>query len=143
MRQVLETWRCGLVAAISLLVFIGWLVAPALPRFSQEQCGVIELGMTKARVEEVLGRCAGDYATGLVFYCPHGQWDLQPAVTTEEWQSDTGTIRVGFDAEGLVVWKCFEPGMLAMNWWEYAYFRLYHCAVHPREGIGLNDFFLH
>jgi hypothetical protein len=73
--------------------------------------------MTRAQVEAVLGRPPGDYSTEPVntgFDC---LLDLPEVKTTENWESDTGTLRAGFDGGGLVVWKTFRPAFLWRPTW--------------------------
>jgi hypothetical protein len=121
MQGVLTRWRRQLLGLGSVLLLIALAICfwpKRSPRFSQEQCDAIELGMTRTQVEVVLGAPPGDYATGPVFHPYNVLWELGVAETEGEWKSDTGRVNVGFDREGLVVWKQFEPGLiLRQTWW--------------------------
>jgi SmpA / OmlA family len=116
-------WLLGLGLAIPA---VAWLRLHSPSLFSQEQCDLIQPGMTRAQVEAVLGKPPGDYSTGPLntgFDCLP---DLPEVKTMENWESDTGTVRVGFDGAGVVAWKTFRPALCSPIWLEriHAWLRL-------------------
>jgi hypothetical protein len=67
---------------------------------SQADCDRIEIGMTRAQVEHVLGGPPGDYRTRHTF---------PPAISMyvfwDKWQGDGGLIFVDFDGDDRVSFK--------------------------------------
>jgi hypothetical protein len=87
------------VAAIITAVVL-YISSPRRPMASQEDCGRIKIGMTRAEVEHVLGGPPGDYRTGpsvpppLPYGNRYMSWD--------EWQGDGGFVFIQFDDDGRV-----------------------------------------
>jgi hypothetical protein len=85
------------VTAIIVAIVL-YITSPRRPMASQEDCGRIKIGMTRAEVEHVLGGPPGDYRTRdtiiLYLHLRSGIW--------YEWQGDGGMILVEFDEDGRV-----------------------------------------
>jgi hypothetical protein len=85
------------LAAIITAVAL-YITSPRRPMASQADCDRLQVGMTRAEVEQILGGPPGDYRTrdSITPYLQlqDGSWD--------EWQGDGGMILVEFDEGGRV-----------------------------------------
>jgi hypothetical protein len=87
------------LAAIIVAVVI-FITSPRRPMASQADCDRIEVGMSLAEVEHILGGPPGNYGTGpsvpppLPYGNRYMSWD--------EWQGDGGMVLVQFDDDGRV-----------------------------------------
>jgi hypothetical protein len=88
------------VAAIITAVVL-YCAGPRRPMASQADCDRIEIGMTRAEVEHVLGGLPGDYRTRDSITPDVGLY----YVFWDEWKGDDGMIRVEFDEHGQVCGK--------------------------------------
>lgn len=73
---------------------------------NKDSFGRIEKGMTSQEVESILGGPPGNYRS---CFSTRRRHTLVAGVTAQEWESDQGAIRVGFDEEGKVVQVAFDP----------------------------------
>jgi hypothetical protein len=89
-----------LAVAIIITAVVFFITSPRRPMASQADCDRIEIGMTRAEVEHVLGGPPGDYRTrdSITLIC-FQDWFF------EEWQGDGGAILVEFDGDGWVFHK--------------------------------------
>jgi hypothetical protein len=96
-----------LAAAAIITAVVLYISGPRRPMASQADCDRIEVGMTRAQVEHVLGGPPGDYRTPdadntLFVDFRHGNW--------YEWHGDGGHIFVKYDKDGQVIDKLqFDP----------------------------------
>jgi hypothetical protein len=85
------------VAVITTAVVL-FITSPRRPMASQADCDRIEIDMTRAEVEHVLGGPPGDYRTWHTIPPPLGIRDKY----WDEWQGDGGMVYVRFDKDGPV-----------------------------------------
>jgi hypothetical protein len=105
---------CFLAAALALV--LGWELIlflsrirvslefkPGITRLNSKR---IRIGMTRAEVEAILGKPAGDYRTGPTDSLPGREaspyWTLEAADVTPNWRDDAGSLWVRFDDAGRV-----------------------------------------
>jgi outer membrane protein assembly factor BamE (lipoprotein component of BamABCDE complex) len=86
----------AVAAIITAVVFYS--TSPRRPTASQADCDRVQVGMTRAQVEHVLGGPPGDYRTRDSFTRNVGLY----YVFWDEWKGDGGMILVEFDGNGRV-----------------------------------------
>jgi hypothetical protein len=89
-----------LAAAAMITAFVLYVSSPRRPMASQADCDRIEIGMTRAQVEHVLGGPPGDYCTQ-----PTSPHSLSMYAAWDKWLGDGGTIVVDYDGDGRVSFK--------------------------------------
>ena len=83
----------------------------------------LQIGMTEAEVEAVLGRPAGDYAMVASIYYDNFHGASHPQSEARQWNSEEGSITVYFDAGRIVhteyhdVWVLEEPFLSKVRRW--------------------------
>jgi hypothetical protein len=106
------------LAAVLVAVALAGVAAAVLwpwPRVSRARYDRIQLGMSRAQVDALLG-APGDYTTGRTCVSARAEpaWAGAPeawiGAATEAWSGDEGTIWVAFDASGRVAAKRFQTG---------------------------------
>jgi hypothetical protein len=83
------------VAAIITAIVL-YISGPRRPMTSQADCGRIEVGMTRAQVEHVLGGPPGDYCTRPALP-PETGWKY---AHWDQWYGDGGMVFARFDEDG-------------------------------------------
>jgi hypothetical protein len=108
--------RVVITLALLGLVLLGacfalWPFSPR-PQINHDDYLGVEMGMTEAQVETVLGGPAGDYRVGDVLYTVGGDDEIRqgrPIVRSSDWRGNEGLVMVGYDADGQVAGKTYIP----------------------------------
>lgn len=117
MRRAFLAW-----SVLFLLCGGGLLLAWPSDRITPEGYRQVQLGMTRADVEGILGETDAsrdDATVEFILHCvassSHGdrddlsEGDSSKGGDMRLWHGDTGIIWISMDANGLVAWKCFHP----------------------------------
>lgn len=139
--------RKTLLASLAVtLLLVGFLLSLLLPRHCPVNwvaCKRIEVGMTQAEVEAILGGPPGDYRTrqgkarmgvgAIEMYTGRAVGPYWKSHRKEWWLGDEGDIKVGYDLDPIgkevVVfadfWKSdtYEPGLIERIQWRIEEFR--------------------
>lgn len=99
----------GLLAALLFLAGAGallWLNTPR-HRISRESFEKIQVGMTRAEVEEILGVPPGDYGPGNTYALLNQSRGatFPTGWSTVAWKAGDMSVLVAYDLEGRVAWK--------------------------------------
>jgi hypothetical protein len=110
-RRTLLVALAGLAAVVAAGVVAVW---PRPTRFTRAHCDRIQVGMSRAEVEAILGGRPGDYRTGpttgaslteaihrlgpITYLGPRENW---APITFDRWQGDSGNVYVNFSPDGV------------------------------------------
>jgi hypothetical protein len=107
----MKNWKLrAALAIIGLVIGLAYIFTPRAPRISGHNARRIAAGMTRRKVERILGP-AGDYrstpraetSSGSSPSATKSDWERRSASGGGVWHSDTTFIAVGFDASNRVI----------------------------------------
>jgi hypothetical protein len=90
-----------------ILVSSAYLLTRLRPRITQAACDMIQIGMTEAELEDIIGAPPGDYYVLSWFTGTDALWTARGAAYRRKWTASSGFIIVAFDKDGKVVGKEF------------------------------------